>query len=122
MAPTEKSVPILLVERFVTYKEGEERTEKAKGRNVYLFPRTCGFSARGVYGGANHTGGFRRHAEQMPEDLEPMALGEFGQFGNALGDEGHGLVRAALPIRFIHCRSLVPARSSALSAAPCLAQ
>ena len=46
-----------------------------------------------------------RHAEQMAEDLEPMALGEFGQFGNGLRDEGHGLVRAALPNRFIRWRS-----------------
>jgi hypothetical protein len=34
----EKSVPILLIDRFVTYKEGEERTVLASGRNVYLFP------------------------------------------------------------------------------------
>ena len=34
----EHSTPILLVERFVTYKEGEERTVKATGQNVYLFP------------------------------------------------------------------------------------
>jgi hypothetical protein len=37
-----------------------------------------------------------RHPEQMAEDLEPVALGEFGQFGNGLCDEGHGLVGAAL--------------------------
>ena len=42
-----------------------------------------------------------RHAEQMIEDLEPVALGEFGEFGNGLRDEGHGLVRAALSNRFI---------------------
>jgi hypothetical protein len=34
----EKSVPILLIDRFVTYKEGEERTILASGKNVYLFP------------------------------------------------------------------------------------
>lgn len=39
-----------------------------------------------------------RHTEQMAEDLEPVPLGEFAQFGNGLSDEGHGLVRAALPI------------------------
>ena len=37
-----------------------------------------------------------RHPEQMAEDLEPVAFGEFGQFGNGLRDEGHGLVGAAL--------------------------
>ena len=63
-----------------------------------------------------------RHAEQMAENLEPMPLGEFGQFGNGLRDEGHGLVRAALPIRVIRWRSPIPARSCALPAAPCLAQ
>lgn len=31
------SVPIALVERFVTYREGEERTVVAKGENVRLF-------------------------------------------------------------------------------------
>jgi hypothetical protein len=34
----DKSVPIVLIERFVTYKEGEERTIQASGKNVYLFP------------------------------------------------------------------------------------
>jgi hypothetical protein len=31
------TLPILLVERFVTYKEGEERTVQAAGQNVRLF-------------------------------------------------------------------------------------
>jgi hypothetical protein len=31
-------VPILLIERFVTYKEGQERVVQAQGQNVYLFP------------------------------------------------------------------------------------
>lgn len=31
------SVPILLIERFVTYREGEERTILAQGQNVRLF-------------------------------------------------------------------------------------
>ena len=34
----ERSVPILLVERFVTYKEGEEQTVLASGRSLSLFP------------------------------------------------------------------------------------
>ena len=63
-----------------------------------------------------------RHAEQMIKDLEPVALGEFGEFGNGLRDEGHGLVRAALSNRFIRQRLPIPARSCALPAAPCLAQ
>ncbi len=33
----EKSVPITLIERFVTFREGEERTILAKGDNVRLF-------------------------------------------------------------------------------------
>jgi hypothetical protein len=35
--PGGRSVPILLLERFVTYKEGQERTVLARGRNVRLF-------------------------------------------------------------------------------------
>lgn len=35
--PGGKTVPILLIERFVTYKEGEERTVVAQGQNVRLF-------------------------------------------------------------------------------------
>jgi hypothetical protein len=34
----ERSVPILLVERYVTYKEGEEQTVLASGRGLSLFP------------------------------------------------------------------------------------
>jgi hypothetical protein len=33
----ETSVPILLIERYVTYREGEERTIHARGKNVRLF-------------------------------------------------------------------------------------
>src|SRR5262249_31853511 len=32
-----RSLPILLIERFVTYKEGDERTVTASSKNVYLF-------------------------------------------------------------------------------------
>jgi hypothetical protein len=32
-----KLLPILLIERFVTYKEGEERTVVAEGKNIRLF-------------------------------------------------------------------------------------
>ena len=31
------AVPILLIDRFVTYREGEERTIQAQGQNVHLF-------------------------------------------------------------------------------------
>lgn len=31
-------IPMLLIERFVTYKEGEERTIQGSGQNVNLFP------------------------------------------------------------------------------------
>ena len=33
----DKTLPILLIDRFVTYKEGEERTIVAEGRNIRLF-------------------------------------------------------------------------------------
>jgi hypothetical protein len=41
-----------------------------------------------------------RHAEQMAEYLEPMPLRQLDQFGNGLGNEGHGLVGAALLTSF----------------------
>jgi len=41
-----------------------------------------------------------RHAEQMTEHLEPMALRQLDQFGNGLRNEGHGLVGAALLASF----------------------
>jgi hypothetical protein len=62
------------------------------------------------------------HVEQVTEDLEFVAPGEPGQFGNGFRDEGHGLVRAALPLMFIRSRSPIPAGRFALPAAPCLAQ
>jgi hypothetical protein len=34
----ERALPLLLIERYVTYKEGEERTIVASGQNVALFP------------------------------------------------------------------------------------
>jgi hypothetical protein len=34
----ERTLPMLLVERYATYKEGEERTVMASGQNVALFP------------------------------------------------------------------------------------
>jgi hypothetical protein len=37
-----------------------------------------------------------RHAEQVAEHLQPMALRQFDEFGNGFRDEGHSLVRAAL--------------------------
>jgi len=33
-----KQVPMLLVEKFITYKESTERTAKAKGENVHIYP------------------------------------------------------------------------------------
>src|SRR5262249_53139489 len=33
-----KALPMLLIERYVTYKEGEERTVLTSGRGVSLFP------------------------------------------------------------------------------------
>src|SRR5262245_43957256 len=32
-----QTMPILILDRFVTYKEGEERAVQATGRNVFLF-------------------------------------------------------------------------------------
>lgn len=34
----QRSLPILLIERFVTFKEGQERAVQASGKSVYLFP------------------------------------------------------------------------------------
>jgi hypothetical protein len=34
---SDESVPILLIERFVTFREGEERTIEAQGHNIRLF-------------------------------------------------------------------------------------
>jgi hypothetical protein len=56
------------------------------------------------------------------EDLQPVAPGKLAQIGNGLRDEGHGLVRAALPNGFYRCRSPIPARSCAPPAAAWLAQ
>lgn len=33
-----RSVPMLLIDRYVTYKEGEERAVQAEGKNLSLFP------------------------------------------------------------------------------------
>ena len=50
-----------------------------------------------------------RHSKQVVEDLQPVAPGKLAQIGNGLRDEGHGLVRAALPNGFYRCRSPIPA-------------
>jgi hypothetical protein len=34
----DRSIPMLLIDRYVTYKEGEERTVQAGGKNLFLFP------------------------------------------------------------------------------------
>src|SRR3954447_21909216 len=67
-----------------------------------------------------------RHAEQMAQHLQPVALRQLDQFSNGLRDEGHGLVRAALLTSFSNsflgwrCPTL--ARSFLLPAASNLAQ
>jgi hypothetical protein len=33
----DQTVPILIIDRFVTFKEGEERTVQASGQNIHLF-------------------------------------------------------------------------------------
>jgi hypothetical protein len=65
-----------------------------------------------------------RHAEQMAEHLEPMALRQLDQFGNGLGNEGHGLVRAAFLTSFMifGWRFRFLARSLPLPAASSFAQ
>ena len=50
-----------------------------------------------------------RHAKQVTENHKPVTLGQLDQFDNGLRDEGHGLVRAALPNRFIRWQSPIPA-------------
>jgi hypothetical protein len=56
----------------------------------------------------------------MVEDVEPVAPRQFGQFGNGLRDEGHGLIGTALSIRFLWFP--IPARSGTLPATPSLGQ
>jgi hypothetical protein len=66
-----------------------------------------------------------RHAEQMREHFQPMALRQLDQFGNGLGNEGHGLVGAALLTSFCSFygwRFRCFARSLPLPAARTLAQ
>jgi len=66
-----------------------------------------------------------RHAQQMSEHFEPMALRQLDQFGNGLGNEGHGLVGAALLASFCSFygwRFRCFARSLPLPAARTLAQ
>jgi hypothetical protein len=62
----------------------------------------------------------------MIENSELVAPREFDQFGNGLGNEGRGLIGAALPIRFPSWLLVpgfpIPARSCALPAAPIPAQ
>src|SRR5437763_5724189 len=35
---TDRTIPTLLIERYVTYKEGDEQTILASGKNLALFP------------------------------------------------------------------------------------
>jgi len=66
-----------------------------------------------------------RHSEQMREHLEPVPFRQLDQFGNSLGNEGHGLVRAALLTSFSSFygwRIRFFARSLPLPAARTLAQ
>jgi hypothetical protein len=67
-----------------------------------------------------------RHAEQMAQHLQPVALRQLDQFGDGLRDEGHGLVRAALLTSFsdsfLGWRRPTLARSLLLPAASCLTQ
>jgi hypothetical protein len=37
----------------------------------------------------------------VAEDLKPVVLRQLDQFGDGFGDEGHGLVRTALPVALI---------------------
>jgi hypothetical protein len=61
------------------------------------------------------------HREQMVQDLELVALGEFGEFGRVGCDQDQGVIRAALPSHVVARRSS-PAGRLALPAAPCAAQ
>jgi hypothetical protein len=50
-----------------------------------------------------------RHAKQVAEKFQPVAVGKFAEIGNGLRDEGHSLVWAALPNGFYRGRSPIPA-------------
>ncbi|MGY3690379.1 hypothetical protein ACVIGA_000459 [Bradyrhizobium sp. USDA 3240] len=65
------------------------------------------------------------HREQMVEDFELVALGEFGELGRGRCDQDQGVIRAALPtwlpIWLVALRS-PSAGPLGLAPAPCAAQ
>ncbi len=72
----EKSVPIGLIERFVTFREGEERTVLAKGENVRLFNDFRFNLDIGQIVPASLGGDLRFVADDKGERLEPVGKAE----------------------------------------------
>jgi hypothetical protein len=72
----EKSVPIVLLERFVTYREGEERTTQAKGEHVRLFHDFRFNLEIGQVVPASLGGDLRFVAEDDKVHLEPVGKAE----------------------------------------------
>ena len=50
----------------------------------------------------------QRHAEQMGEQIELVALGQSGEPGQDLGDKRHGLLRTAIANQIIRLRPPIP--------------
>jgi hypothetical protein len=90
--PGDKAVPILYIERFVTYKEGEEQTTLASGKNQSLFD------------------GFRFSLDQG--QIVPAALGGDLRFvvdGDKVSTEPVGKAKLYLVTR--HDPAVMPARA-----------
>ena len=61
------------------------------------------------------------HREQIVEDFELVALGEFGELGRGCCDQDQGVIRTALPTWLVALRSPSTGRLG-LAPAPCAAQ
>jgi hypothetical protein len=68
----EKVVPILLIDRYVTYKEGEERTVQAAGQNIRLFDGFLFSLDVGQVVPADVGGDLRLHVEKGDLVIEPL--------------------------------------------------
>jgi hypothetical protein len=84
----ERSLPMLVVERFVTYKEGEEQAVQASGRNVALF---AGFRLNLDLG--------HLVPEELPADLRVVAEKSSGKPWDGVRLESVGKARMFLVTR-----------------------
>jgi hypothetical protein len=70
---------------------GEVNKKPGRYLDNFCLPRSRRYSFRFQFG----------HAQQMAEHLEPVAACQPDQIAGGFRDEGSGLVRAALPVRFV---------------------